>query len=280
VTGLLVLGLGLFGGTAAWLPAIVLLPAVAWLAEYPRKIRLALRFLVPLAILQMMHAYPVAGAQRTWGLVTMCVPCIVGVGAGLQRLAVWRSATSSMRSFAVGALCVLIAVTTSLWPVTVWHDYVKATPIDLPGARLIRVDKKVVRTLHQLTKAVQKNCDTFYSTPGFDMLYFYTKLPEPTGQLANWPGVLSVREQRDIAFDLRLIERKHGRLCVVRNAERYLSWQQSSYGKGPLGRAVAPFRRPVARVDQYIVFGYGRPLGGGRRLGGKHPFFRKHRAGS
>src|SRR5205085_10579549 len=96
--GLLVLGLGVLGGPAAWLPAIVLLPAIAWLADYPRKVRLTLRFLVPLAILQMLHAYPVAGSQRAWGLVTMCVPCLIAVGAGLQRLPAWGSTTTWTRA--------------------------------------------------------------------------------------------------------------------------------------------------------------------------------------
>ena len=258
VTGLLVLGLGLFRGTAAWLPAIVLLPAFAWLADYPRRVRLALRFLVPLAMLQIMHAYPVAGSQRAWGLVTMCVPCSVAVGAGLQRLAPWRSTTPWTRAIAVGALCALIAVADGQWPVKVWHDYAAATPLNLPGARLIRLDESDVHRLQQLTKAVRHNCDTFYSTPGFDILYFYSQLPEPTGQLANWPGVLNVREQRDIADQLRSLEREHKRVCIVRNRRTYSPWQRSSYGREPLGKAVKPFRHPVARVENYTILRYGR----------------------
>jgi hypothetical protein len=279
ITGLIVLGLGLYGGPAAWLPAIVLLPAIAWLADYPRKVRLALRFLVPLAILQMMHAYPVAGSQRAWGLVTMCVPCAIAVGAGLQRLAPWRSTTVWTRAIAVGALCALIAVTAGEWPLKTWHDYVKATPLDLPGARLIRIDESVATTLQRLTKVVRKNCDTFYSTPGFDILYFYTQLPEPTGQLANWPGVLSVREQRDIAYQLRALERKHRRVCIVRDDKTYSRWQKSSYAKEPLGRAVAPFQRKVAQVDHYTVLKYGRASRAKPHGSGKQKVTRQARAG-
>jgi len=280
VTGLLVLGLGLYGGPAAWLPAIVLLPAIAWLADYPRKIRLALRFLVPLAILQMLHAYPVAGSQKAWGLVTMCVPCLIAVGAGLQRLSAWRSATTWTRAIAVGALCVLVAVTVSQWPVKAWHDYRAATPLDLPGARLIRVKEPIAQKLQGLTKAVRKHCDTFYSTPGFDILYFYAQLPEPTGQLASWPGVLNIREQRDVAYQLRTLERNGSRVCIVRNEHTYKSWTQSSYANGPLGKAVAPFRRPVARVHEYTVLQYGRGPRSKPRGSGRHPVARQGRAAS
>jgi hypothetical protein len=106
-------------------------------------------------------------------------------------------------------------------------------------------------------------------------------LPEPTGQLANWPGVLSVREQRDVAYQLRSLERKQSRLCIVRNAKTYSRWKQSSYAKGPLGKAVAPFRRPVAHVEEYTVFRYGRGPGVAHRRAAAPPSAReKNRAGS
>jgi hypothetical protein len=202
------------------------------------------------------------------------------MGAGLQRLPAWRSVTVWTRAISVGALCVLVAVAVGQWPVKAWHDYRAATPLDLPGARLIRVDEKVVHTLQQLTKAVRKNCDTFYSAPGFDILYFYSQLPEPTGQLANWAGVLSVREQRDIAYELRALERKHTRVCFVRDERTYPRWKKSSYATGPLGKAVAPFRRPVARVGQYTVLRYGRGSGSKPRSSGKQAPPRRARAGS
>jgi hypothetical protein len=209
----------------------------------------------------------------------MCVPCAIAVGAGLQRLAPWRNTTVWTRTIAVGALCALIAVTAGEWPLKTWHDYVKATPLDLPGARLIRIDDSVATTLQRLTKVVNKNCDTFYSTPGFDILYFYTELPEPTGQLANWPGVLSVREQRDIAYQLRALEREHRRVCIVRDNKTYSRWQKSSYAKEPLGRAVAPFQRKIAQVDHYTVLKYGRAARGKFGGFGKQKATRQARAG-
>ena len=98
--------------------------------------------------------------------------------------------------------------------------------------------------------------------------------------VANWPGVLSVREQRDIAYQLRSLERKHQRVCIVRNDRTYSAWKHSSYAKEPLGKAVAPFQHKVARVENYTVLRYGRAPGVKQRGPGKQSVTRQARAGS
>ena len=70
--GLIVLGLVMTGGFGAWLPAIVVLPALALFAATAPAVRLAFRFLVPLAILQFLHVYPVVGSQVAWGARSRC----------------------------------------------------------------------------------------------------------------------------------------------------------------------------------------------------------------
>ncbi len=104
-----VLGLGIdtsgyFGGTfGAWLPAIVLLPALALFADVSPRVRLALRFIVPIAILQVLQAYPVAGSQIEWATVVMFVPCAIALAAGMDGLRMWREARLALRGFTVGS---------------------------------------------------------------------------------------------------------------------------------------------------------------------------------
>jgi hypothetical protein len=259
LAGLFVLGLGLPGGIGAWLPAIVLLPALAWLARSPGTVRLALRFLVPLSIFQLLHVYPVPGAQSTWGRVSMCVPCVIALWAGLRALPAWRSTTAWMRVIAVGSLCVLAIVGAKQWPGAAWHDYLAEKPLSLPGTGLIRVDPAQGREYRELTRVVRKHCDTFYSAPGFASLYIYTGLPSPTGQLASYPGALNAREQRDIAHQLRSLARRGKRVCIVRNVRLESTWLKSSYGKGPLGKALAPYQRRVGPpVGRWTVSREGR----------------------
>ncbi len=258
VVGASVLGLGLFGGTASWMPAIALLPMLAFLADVPRRVRIALRFLVPFAVLQMLHAYPVAGSQLAWGLVAMCVPCVIALGAGLKPLALWRATHAPARAIAVGALCVMIIATIGIWPVELWNNYLDAKALDLRGARLVRIDARSKQRLDDLTRVVRDHCDTFYSAPGLDSLYVFTGLPTPTGMLANWPGVLNEREQRELAQQLADLDANE-RVCIVRNVRSFRSWKASSYGRGPLGRAIAPYRRQVGNVEGFTVSLLGRP---------------------
>ena len=80
-----------------WLPAIVLLPALALIADVKPKTRLALRLIVPIAILQSLHAYPVAGSQRAWATVVVFVPSAIALAAGSNGLSIWRDTPFAIR---------------------------------------------------------------------------------------------------------------------------------------------------------------------------------------
>jgi hypothetical protein len=257
------LGLGLFSGQfvpfVQWLPGIALLPALVWVSEVPPKLRLVLRFLVPVAILQILHAYPVAGSQSAWAVVAMTVPCIVALAIAAERLPLWQLAGRGARALAVVVLGTIVFVGAGASPVKAWHTYETSTALGLRGARWIRVNSALAVDLNQLTTVVRRDCDTFYSAPGFDSLYIYTGLPTPTGLLANWPGVLSDKEQRELVGDLTRARLSGKRVCIVRNLRRQKDWLESRYGKGPLGRGLASYQRRVARVGNYSISLYNQP---------------------
>ncbi len=258
LAGLWVFGLAFGSNFAAWLPAIALLPALAWLAAAPAITRLALRLFVPLAVLQVLHAYPVAGAQRRWGTVLMFVPCAIALTAGLRRLRVWRRAGALPRTLAVAILAAVAALSLGQWPGTFWHDYADNTALNLPGARLVRVPDATARDLQGLTRAIKRNCDTFYSAPVLDSLYIFTGIAPPTGLLRNWPGAHPESEQREIAQRLSAAQAAGKRVCIVRDVPRAGEWLRSSYGRGPLGAALAQYQLHVARVGRYSVSRKGR----------------------
>jgi hypothetical protein len=255
---LFVLGLGIetFGTSrpfGAWLPAIVLLPALALIADVPQRIRLALRLIVPIAILQALHAYPVAGSQVEWATVVMFVPCAIALAAGMDGLRIWREASLALRGFAVGSLCVVIALTAGLWPVSVWATYSNGLlPLDLPGATLIRVAPQFGLELQLLTRVLQKNCDTFYSVPGLDSLYIYSDLPTPTGQLANWPGALTDPQEQEVVSELSHLQATGQRVCIVRYfTSPHYAWNPGgSEANRPIGRFIRQYQRVIAIVGQ------------------------------
>ena len=101
----------------------------------PPKFRLVFRLLVPLAILQMLHAYPVAGSQLGWGMVAMCVPCVLAMAFAAKRVP--GGGTRAVRCTARDRRpCALLLLGAALSPIKVWHDYMQLTPLDLRGARL------------------------------------------------------------------------------------------------------------------------------------------------
>ena len=257
-------GLGVFGthGTfGAWLPAIVLLPALAFIADVPPRIRLALRLIVPIAILQVLHAYPVAGSQVEWATVVIFVPCAIALAAGMDGLRMWREASRAVRGFAVGSLSVVIALTAGLWPLAVWRNYYDLSALHLPGAQLIRVDPQSGGELRLLTYVVKKNCDTFYSVPGLDSLYIYSGLPTPTGQLANLPGALANSQEQEVVSELSHLEATGKRVCIVRdlNSSHYAWNPGGSEANRPIGRFIRQYQRVIsvfggATYDSFLTY--------------------------
>jgi hypothetical protein len=249
---LVVLGLGIGfeveGQFGAWLPAIILLPALALIADVPSSVRLALRFSVPLAILQVLHAYPVAGSQTGWATFLMFLPCAIALAAGMGGLQMWHGATSQVRGITAGALCVAVMLAAGLWPPGAWVTYSDLKPLNLPGARFVRVDLLQARELRQLTRVVKANCDTFYSVPGLDSLYIYSNLPTPTGQLANWAGAMTGSQEREVVSQLSHLQAMGKRVCIVRDLNTpYYAWNPGgSEANRPIGRFIRQYQRTIA----------------------------------
>jgi hypothetical protein len=251
---LFVMGLGvdsLFGILqlfGAWLPSIVLLPALTLVTDVPPRIRLALRFIVPIAILQVLHAYPVAGSQAAWATVLVFVPCAIALASGMDGLSMWRVAHPALRASVVGSLCFVVALTVGLWPPSLWVSYHDLQSLHLPGAQLVRVDPQFGQELRRLTSVVKKNCDTFYSVPGLDSLYIYTGLPAPTGQLANWAGMLTDSQEREVVSELSRLQATGKRVCIVRNlTSPYDAWNPGgSEANRPIGQFIQRYQRVIA----------------------------------
>src|SRR5207248_551347 len=151
-----------YGGFGAWLPAIAILPALAFLSRAPQHLRLALRFLVPIATLQLLHAYPVAGSQVAWSRVAACVPCVIAMAAATDRFPSWHEVGPKVRGVAVGAIAVLTVAVAGFLPVTQWHNYSQHIELNLPGTHYIHVPPRQYDTLHNLVQNVRRHCDTFY----------------------------------------------------------------------------------------------------------------------
>ena len=120
---------------------------------------------------------------------------------------------------------------------------------ELPGTSLIRTNAATARTLQKLTDIVRTDCDTFYSAPGFDSLYVYTRLPTPTGLLSNSPGALTTSEQREVASQLAALRAGGKRVCMVTrlDADRPVALRVRRRTLGPGAREL-PNEKSVTRA--------------------------------
>jgi hypothetical protein len=255
VAGLWLFGLGTLDRAtnfAGWLPAIVVLPALAFVADAGPSVRLALRFLVPLAVLQVLHAYPVAGAQVGWATVAMTVPCTIAIAAGLERHASWRDMGALPAALATGSLCLLLVLATGSWPPAVWKTYTAQPVLSLRGTTFMRVDAERAGVLRTVTAALREQCDTFYSAPGLNSFYIFSGLPPPTGLLANWPGVLDAAQQKEVLSRLRAAERANARVCILRDVSRNSEWL-AGYGSGPLRAILTDYDAVITRAGPYTI---------------------------
>jgi hypothetical protein len=266
-----VLGLGVMfwqdWETATWLPGLVALPALAYCCATTESSRLALRLLVPVAVLQILLVYPVAGSQVVWGTVALVVPCAIALALGVDRSRVWRDAGRLRRGAAAGALCIALVVVSgpsSASPLGLWKGYVKGDALGLPGAGMIRVDPDVESTsfgvlgaiplpnlvpnIREVVRALRANCDTFYGVPNLNSFYVWSGLPPMTGMLANGgPDGLTSSQQQQIIDAFRAREAAHERVCVLRDGTL------NELEPGPLADLLNQYRKAVATVENYSI---------------------------
>ena len=263
LTGLIVFGLGSFASFLAWLPVIVLIPAISRHMDTEQIVPSVLVLAVAIAALQALHAYPVAGSQVEWSTVGMFLPCAIAIGVGLRRSRPWNRLRVSVRAGTIIALCTFLTVAAGYWPPGSWHEYVKDAPLGLPGTRLVRLDPELTdiptKSLQTMTTFLKQNCDTFYSVPPSDSFYIYTGIPSPSGLTVSWYGIYTPTEQTEIANSLEAAIRQGKRTCIVRQIAGYPAWKASSTGRGPLGAEVAKFKHPIVQIENdYSVWTKGK----------------------
>jgi hypothetical protein len=120
---------------------------------------------------------------------------------------------------------VLFGVWLALKPLHRYSDeaalaYRSGVPLDLPGARRLRLKPAQAEQLRALTGALRGNCRTFLTMPGLDSLYLFTGEPAPVELSGPWPYFLSEADQRRIVQRVAPIRG----LCVVRSASAAGVW--------------------------------------------------------
>ncbi len=230
-----------------------------WVAAVPprdarREPRFVRVLLVSLAVLQIMHVYPVAGSQVGWAQLLLVVVGGLCIFDGAVEVA-GALATEGRRQRVAQAAAATAAVGFAIWfclsPLAKMSErfgdaYDAGVSLGLPGADRLHLAPDRVEALRATTEVLRANCDTYISIPGLNSFYLWAQLPVPPLLSGAWPYQYGRDDQLTTLDSVR----GTSRLCILRNREVLAFWRGFSEPAPalPLLRFV---RRPVERVGEF-----------------------------
>ncbi len=176
-------------------------PLFAWVLALPlhketsASLRHARWWLAWLFCWQWLQGYPVAGTQTSWGSFLAIPLVFVGVGdliasARRPRLDVLLLLVAGVAAYAVGA--------------SAFKDYKANVPVDLPGARWVRLEPAEASRYQHLAKIVPANGDVLFTYPGMVSLNAWFDMPAPAlAHATHWFSLLNDARQRQIIDGLK-----------------------------------------------------------------------------
>jgi hypothetical protein len=232
----LALVLSVIGALAPHWPAGFWLAGLAWIAarrprgvDDPPELAAMRRFVPPLAVLQVLHAYPVAGSQVSWGSFLLVLVAFVCGLDGVRQLVAWERSRGApilgarpWRGRAAGSVLLALVAGIFVSPLAgLWRLHRELPSLDLPGASLLHVTPGQRKELHELVEKLRAGCETFVTLPGLNSLYLWAEREPPTGfNATTWMFLFDAALQQRIVARLETIER----LCLVRHPALADSW--------------------------------------------------------
>lgn len=232
--------------------------AFAWVAlisppGYSDRATAFARLLLPaLAVLQALHAFPVAGSQVQWSAVLL-IPvgalCVAnGVRGLLSSIEVGperRLVVLAVAATAAVALAVLANVQLRKPLNEARAAYDASTPLALPGAEDVRVSPEEADTYRSVVSAIRENCSTFVMLPGMGSFYVWTEIDPPTlFNATGWPTLFDDPHEERVIEEIDDIEG----LCLLRNMPQAEGWGPV---EGPLVDYLSEGFEPIATVGVY-----------------------------
>jgi hypothetical protein len=164
-------------------------------------------------VLQILYAFPIAGSQTYFLRVLLILVAAISLLDGLHSLRQPAGFAPMVRRFARRAAVITLAAVALAYPLLAYRAnrlYASLTPLDMPGAERVHVEKEVAEDYQWLVPHLRQNCDIFVSLPGIPSLNFWTGKPlpgrvnQPPGQLncGQWMDMFTSAQQRAIVEDL------------------------------------------------------------------------------
>ena len=144
--------------------------------------------LPPLAVLQALHAFPVAGSQVFWSALLLIPVGALCIANGVRWIAFSLGGQSARRApFAIGAIAatvamvVLVSIQLKQGLDQVRAAYGGSVSLGLPGAEDVRVSPEKAANYQAIVAAIDENCESFVTLPGMNSFYLWTQQEPPAG---------------------------------------------------------------------------------------------------
>jgi hypothetical protein len=239
----------------------VSLLAFVWVALLPapggeRRASFAVLLLPVLAVLQPLHAFPVAGSQVIWGsflLVAVAAVCVAngvrgifaGVAGGRERELSF--ALAAVVAIALGAFVANVTMREGL--VHSRAEYDAAVPLALPGAATVRLSEEEDQAFREITALIDRECPaSFVTEPGMMNFYIWTGMEPPTGMNATaWMTLFDDAKQQQVVDETSSIEG----LCLLRSQTIAEFWSAGPVPPGPLVENLKQGFKQIATFGPY-----------------------------
>jgi hypothetical protein len=211
-------------------------------------------------VLQTLYAYPIAGSQTYFLRVLLMLVAVILLFDGLHYLPRTERPALAIRRFGRPASAVTLALCALAYPLFAYRAkrlYASLTPLDMPGAERIHVEKEEAEDYRWLVDHLRQHCDTFVGLPGIPSLYFWTGKPSPgmvhrppgTLNYDNWMYTFSSGQQEVIVDDLS----RHPNACAVYHPSGVDFWNRGKLDvRGwPLANYILTQFKTIGRTGDY-----------------------------
>lgn len=170
-------------------------------------------WLALLVATQVLHAFPVAGSQISWGTFLWIPLAAIGCCGALRHLAS-RWPAVGLPTLAAGAALVMAGTTVRATQYA-WgglRQLRDADTLGLPGAESLRLPESFTTMARVLARNASAHADVLFSLPGLHSFHLWTDVPPPTSiNATHWFTLLSPAQQEAIRARLETSPRS----CVI-----------------------------------------------------------------